>query len=77
MKTTLKLRRTLRALLITGTSIFALAPAIEGDKPKTMLITLLIVVMVFIYNYLDRRQCGFIQIDQGTPGGASALNYDD
>ena len=37
MNTTLKLQRALQALLITGISIFALAPAIAGDKPKLIL----------------------------------------
>jgi len=31
------LQRTLQALLITGLSIFALAPAIAGDKPELIL----------------------------------------
>jgi hypothetical protein len=34
MKTTLKLKRTLQALLITGISIFSLAPAHAADAPK-------------------------------------------
>ena len=34
MKTTLKLQRALTALLITGFSIFALAPAHAADAPK-------------------------------------------
>ena len=37
MKTTSILKRTLQALLITGISIFALSPAIAGDKPKLIL----------------------------------------
>jgi predicted AlkP superfamily pyrophosphatase or phosphodiesterase len=37
MKTTSKLQRTLLALLITGISVSALAPAVAGDKPKLIL----------------------------------------
>ncbi|MHC4963210.1 MAG: hypothetical protein ACYTGA_14005 [Planctomycetota bacterium] len=37
MNTASILQRTLQALLITGISIFALAPAIAGDKPKLIL----------------------------------------
>lgn len=37
MKTTPILQRTLQALMITGISISALAPAIAGDKPKLIL----------------------------------------
>ena len=37
MNTQLKLHRILLALLITGISVFALAPAIAGDKPKLIL----------------------------------------
>ena len=37
MDTTLKLQRTLQILLLTGISIFTLAPAIAGDKPKLIL----------------------------------------
>jgi predicted AlkP superfamily pyrophosphatase or phosphodiesterase len=37
MKRAFKLLRTLQVLLITGLSIFALAPAIAGDKPKLIL----------------------------------------
>lgn len=37
MKTKIKFHRTLQALLIAGISIFALTPAIAGDKPKLIL----------------------------------------
>ena len=37
MDTTLKLQRTLQILLLTGISIFTLAPAIAGVKPKLIL----------------------------------------
>jgi hypothetical protein len=37
MRAKLKLHRSLLALLITGISIFALAPAVAGDKPKLIL----------------------------------------